>query len=228
MIRRKIRSFFSLLKQGKLGAIFQKISVRFVRCVYKIRAWIEDCRIGGISVEKIKPTKFAELGATHSQSTHYHMLDRAFKSVKLKEDDVFLDVGCGEGRVLTYLYLRGYRNKMIGIELDPDIADTAKARTSKCANIEVVCDNILNRADLIKNATAVYLYNPFDETVLAPFIQMIEEHCDHKLTVYYMNDVHRKLLDKRENWYVARRDYVKSLHYSLWFPYTIYRYIPEK
>ena len=43
------------------------------------------------------------IGGTGSQSTHYVLLKHIFSHVKLTSDDVFLDVGCGKGRVLAFL-----------------------------------------------------------------------------------------------------------------------------
>lgn len=216
----------NMLKKCEFKYLFIKILNRAKKACYSIRARFEDWLLGGVSVEQTIPTRFEETGAKCTQSTDYRLLDRAFKTYPLKEKDVFVDVGCGEGRVLTYLYLRGFRNKMIGIELDPDVTETAKKRTAKCDNIEVLCANVLDCGEIIKEVTAIYLFNPFDEKVMSPFIEMIERNCDHDIILYYLNDRHRTLLDKRDNWKILRRDIVHR-PCDLSFPYSIYKYHTE-
>lgn len=213
----------NMLKKGEFKHLFIKILNRAKKACYVIRARFEDWCLGGVSIEHIIPSKFKETGAKWTQSTDYRLLDRAFKTYPLKENDVFVDVGCGEGRVLTYLYLRGIKNKLIGIELDPDVAETARKRTKKCANIEIISANILECEEIISNVTSIYLFNPFDEKIMSPFIQMIEDNCHHDIVLYYLNDRHRYLLDKRDNWKILRRDIVHR-PCDLSFPYSIYKY----
>ena len=211
---------------ASLKILLNKFKIGIIKLLYSIRARIEDWRLGRISVEKKIQSKYKDLGANASHSTDYRLLDRVFKTYPLKKDDMFIDVGCGEGRVLTYLYLRRVRNKLIGIELDADVAETARKRTIKCNNIEVLCANILDCSELVKTATAFYIFNPFDETVLIPFIEMIEENCKHKVTLYYLNDVPRKFLDKRDNWVIVRRDLVTRPG-ELPFYFSVYRFLPN-
>lgn len=222
----KIKKAMALVKAGDWKTLLRK-GLRFLeKPGYRIRARIEDWRIGGISIDKRKPSRYEELGAYATQSTDYCWLDQIFKSFPLRETDVFVDVGCGEGRVLTYLYLRGFRGAMTGIELDADVAETARRRTEKCANIQIHCGNVLECGELLKQATAVYLFNPFNESVLSQFVALIEETCDHPVKVYYCNDIHRQLLDKREDWYILRRNLVHSpVTHNRY--YTVYGYKPE-
>ena len=159
----------------KLRKLYRKLRIRLRKRLYTVRARIEDWRLGKVSVDGIIPTKYKSLGVTWTQSTDYRLLDHVFKTYPLKNNDIFIDVGCGEGRVLTYLYLRRVRNKLIGIELDPDVAETARKRTKNCKNIEILCENVMECADVIKEATAIYIFNPFDDTVLVPFVEMIEK-----------------------------------------------------
>lgn len=222
----KVRKAWKLLLSGDFATLWKKTVHIIKKMLYRMRARIEDWRIGRISLHKIIPTKYAGLGAYSTESTDYCWLDQIFKSFPLQADDVFVDVGCGEGRVLTYLYLRGFRGPATGVELDPDIAQTAVNRTRGCANIQIHCGNILEAQDIIKNATAIYMFNPFDETMVSRFADMIEEICDHPVTLYYCNDFHRKRLDKREKWYILRRNVLYSPVLPKRF-YTVYRFRPE-
>lgn len=222
----KVGKLFALIKKGEFRVILHKVWETFQKNIYVLYAKAEDLRMGGMSIDKRIPSQYNHLGANATLSTDYRLLKRVFKSYPIKEDDIFVDVGCGQGRVLTYLYLRGIRNKMFGVEIDPEVAETAKVRTRKCDNIEILCANILDCTELIKGATAIYIFNPFNETVLLPFIKLIEEQCHHNVTLYYLNDIHRQHLDKRAKWRILRRDIVKRPD-DISFPYSIYKYFPD-
>lgn len=221
----KIKKMLALLRKGKFGQVFQKIWVYAQRMPNQIRARIEDWRVGRMSLSRRIPSRYTEIGAYGTMSSDYPYMDEVFRVRPLDKDAVFVDVGCGEGRVLTYLYLRGFRGKLTGIELDPDVAQTAEKRTAACSNIHILCANALQTQDVIREATALYLNNPFNEEVLSAFIGMVEEVCHQPVTVYYCWDIHRRFLDKRENWTILRRSTVRRPGKPDLF-YSIYRYDP--
>ena len=222
----KITPALTHLKEREFRTFFRKSASLAGQGLDLLRAREEDWRIAGISINKKLHSKHRELGAYATESTDYCWLDQIFKAYPLKDGDVFVDVGCGEGRVLTYLYLRGFRGRMTGIELDKDVAATAAERTKKCANIQIRQANVLNCADVIGSATAIYLFNPFDEEMVERFVQMVETHCRQNVTVYYSNDLYRRVLDKRENWHILRRNVLYSRVYNARF-YTVYKYRPQ-
>ncbi len=213
------------IKKG-IARLVKAVGRRVGKILYRIRARYEDWRLGGVSVDKIKPSKYTEAGAKAMESTNYDWLDQIFKVFPYPQKTAFVDVGCGEGRVLTYLYLRGCKVPMIGIELDPENARIAEARTKTCSNIRIECKNILDCGEIIKDAGAFYLFNPFTEDVMARFIEMIEENCDHPVVVYYCNDIYRRLLDKRQNWSILWRSMLKSPAVPN-RSCTIYGFMPE-
>lgn len=206
--------------------IFAKMSVLIRQTIYKSRARFEDWQIGKVSLGRTIPSKYRQIGAYATQSTDYRCLDQIFRALPLQKDDVFVDVGCGEGRVLTYLYLRKFRGTLMGIELDPDIAEIARSRTEKCPNIEIHCGNVLESREIIAKTTVFYLFNPFNDSVLSEFIQAIEDNCDHPVRLYYCNDLYRKRIDKREKWNILRRNVIlrPGLHPMY---YTIYVFSPN-
>lgn len=69
-----------VLKSGDLRRIFRGAAKVIGRGFYLIRARIEDWRIGRISINKRKPTKYAEQGAKATESTNYDWLDQMFKA----------------------------------------------------------------------------------------------------------------------------------------------------
>ena len=108
-------------------------------------------------------------------------------------------MGCGEGRVLTYLCEQGFQGKVIGIELDDEVAKTAARRTASCQNVTICCGNVLEQGELFRDATAVYLFNPFSRGVFQAFAELLETACTKPVHLYYLNCLYVDELDK-ERW----------------------------
>ena len=195
--------------------------------LYRMRVRIEDRKTGGIPTTGLIPSRFGDKGAFATQSADFRGLDRMFKVVRLHGDDVFVDVGCGKGRVLTYLHRRRLCGSIYGVELDPDIADIAKARTENCRDIQVICGNILDQKEIVSKATAFFLFNPFNDAVLAEFVDMIESLCDHEVRLYYCFDCFRGCIDGRANWKLLARERMKRKGGNL-LPFSIYAFEPPK
>lgn len=227
-MKNKFTTFLTLIKR-KLKRIGRIILTNFRRVKYNIRARVEDFRIGGVSLERTLPSKYAEQFANPTQSTDYRLLDEAFGTCPIKKDDVIVDIGCGEGRILSYLYLRGFKDtKMIGVELDPEVTEIAKKRTEKCNNIDVRCANALDCADIISDASVILMSNPFGEEIVKLFVDMLEKCCKHDVKIYYFYDYNsRHILDRREHWNIMRRGVIKRPE-MLTCVYTVYKYTPEE
>jgi SAM-dependent methyltransferase len=127
-------------------------------------------------------------------------LDKLIKQLSLSHKDVFVDVGCGEGRVLTYLYLRKFKGKLIGVELDPDVAEEARQRTAECPNIEIRCANVLEDHSVLEEATVYYLFNPFNGKIFSKFVSLLEKKCPHPIRLAYLFDYYAPYLDGRPGW----------------------------
>ena len=169
--------------------------------LYQLRTWWEDRRVGGISVDTRKPSRFAAEGAEATQSSDYRCLDRIFKThVPLTKEDVLLDVGCGEGRVLTYLYLHKAKCRLMGVELDPDVTATAQKRVENCPDIQIRCANILEAKDLMQQVTVYYLFNPFNGKIFSKFIGTLEKEVPHPIRLVYLFDYYAAYLDGRPGW----------------------------
>lgn len=200
----------------------------FAGWLYALRTKWEDRRLGGISVEETKPSRFAALGAEATQSSDYRCLDRIFKKhVPLTKDDVLLDVGCGEGRVLTYLYLHKAKCRLMGVELDPEVAATAQKRVEKCPGIEIRCANILEAQDLMQQVTVYYLFNPFNGKIFSKFVAALEKQVPHPIRMVYLFDYYAAYLDNRPGWtkLVGETFQRKGGEAAT---YSVYQFDPEK
>ena len=196
----KLKKLMELIRKRDFKQIWQKGIAFLPSIFYKLTAILRDKRYGGRSVNGTIPTRYRSLGAFSTQSSDYRCMRRVFREVPLLPDDLFVDVGCGEGRVLTYLYSKGFRGNAVGIELDEDVAKTAEQRTSGLENVTIICGNILDQGLLLQNATAVYLFNPFSERILSSFVDLLESVCTEPVRLYYLNCFFVKVLQDRDRW----------------------------
>ena len=134
----------------------------------KLRAWREDRldrKIGGISLAEVRESRFQDLGAYPTMSAEYGAIEMMFKKFPLDENDVFVDVGCGFGRVISWLLLKKSPcRKYYGVELDPDVAAITAKRFKEYPQVSILNGNILDV--LPHDGTVFWLYNPFDVCVL--------------------------------------------------------------
>lgn len=125
--------------------------------------WL-DWRWGGRRLGQKKVTRFANKGAYNTEDTSYDVLKYLFKRVPPRSADVIVDVGCGQGRVINYLLSKGLKNRIIGLELDPEVAADTAARLARHANVRIIGGDAIE--NLPADGTLFYLYNPFAEFVV--------------------------------------------------------------
>lgn len=92
-------------------------------------------------------------------------------------NDVLVDVGCGQGRMINYWLEKKMDNRIIGIEIDEVIAHTTEERLKKYKNVEIICGDATKCAPL--DATFIYLFNPFDFETTQKFADYIWDNRDH-------------------------------------------------
>lgn len=120
LITRKAKTAKCLLASGDLCALnvgFKRnmhIIWNRIRAIpYFVFADLEDWRYGGKCTNRTIATKYYDQGAHALQNSDYRCIEQLFEAVPLRPDDVFVDVGSGEGRVLTYHDRHGFRGRLI-------------------------------------------------------------------------------------------------------------------
>jgi hypothetical protein len=115
----------------------------------------------------------------------------------------FVDVGSGKGLAVMQASRHPFR-EVVGIEMAPALHAIAErnamrfaAKHPDAAPMRFVAGEALT-APIPDGPLVVYLYNPFDATVLAPFAARLERATSpgHELLVAYVNPVHREVLDR--------------------------------
>jgi SAM-dependent methyltransferase len=116
---------------------------------------------------------------------------------------LFIDVGAGKGRTLCAAALRPFR-RVLGVEFSPALCSIAERNLARfhhprqrCRELAVVCADAAELA-LPPEPAVIYLYNPFNEEVMAPFVANLAASLaaqPRELHVVYYNALQRRLFD---------------------------------
>jgi SAM-dependent methyltransferase len=163
-----------------------------------VRNWRIDRRYGG-SCGGSARSRFQETGAYGTSSADYWQLRRIFSpenDLLIEPDDVLVDIGCGKGRVLNHWLELGAANRIVGIELDPEIAAFARTRLASRQNVEVLTGDGVDLLPL--DATVLFLFNPFGAAVLERLRDRIADcfPAGGRLRVVYYFAMHRHVFDE--------------------------------
>lgn len=169
-----------------------------------------DFRYGGF-LGGIKETPYAHLGVENTANTDYEALREIFKD-GVRPSDVLVDVGCGKGRVINWWLSQGFENKMIGIELDKDIANDTRHRLRRHKNVEIVGGDAIKQ--LPKNGTVFYLYNPFKQPWVAALRAKLSASFGKTggITIYYYNCLHVDVFRNDNEWFVQEIELSPPFH----------------
>ena len=206
----------------------------FVLASNRISCAIDNCRDKNFCGQKLGvfvPTPFAKThGATGSQSASYPGLDVVLKDLVLTPDDSFIDIGCGKGRVLAYLLSKGYtRCRLMGVEINPQVAAIARSWSSKYKNVEIVEGDAFGLD--FNDYTVLFMYRPMDRDAFFLFINLLEMTLTHEVKVYYYADGESGFyLNERPGWDLITRQDIYHVHgryiHTVPQSYSIWKYTP--
>ncbi len=173
------------------------------------------------------------LGSTEPEHEHperinyvasdWHVLPRALRFIGVSEDDVFLDLGCGKGRVVHQAALRPFR-RVIGVEISPVLAEAARKmlaeqyRRYRCKDIEIVVADATGYR-IPDEVTVVYLFHPFHDatftTVLGNLIDSLERRPRQLRLIYcYPSGAEQVLASGRFRPLTEQRSRLLDTYYS--------------
>ena len=126
-------------------------------------------------------------------STNYEELDIIFSDyLHLQPADVIADVGCGKGRVFSYLLYKKKKNRMIGYEINKAVGDKTQKRLGRYQNVEIRCENIFD--NFPGEVNIFYLYNPFKTAMTIAFIERVLQMPGAPVIIYN-NPIHLDLFN---------------------------------
>jgi SAM-dependent methyltransferase len=135
----------------------------------------------------IVPSADKSNGINDTANSNYSALRYMFSKIYIiKPNDIIVDVGCGKGRVISYLLFKGIRNRIIGAEYNEQIANETRDHTRRFKNVEIRSGDIFS--DFPYQANIFYLYNPFDEELIRKFkAYILDISSDSIVSILYYN-----------------------------------------
>jgi SAM-dependent methyltransferase len=169
-----------------------------------VKEHFEDRRLGIEADEEIFRKDESLHKDKHIYSpTYYSILKRVFDHLELEPDDVFVDLGCGKGRVCFFAAERNVK-KVIGIDLDEDMLDIAKDNLRNLRIVHAPVEFI--RADAAAfdpiDGTVFFMYDPFGYRTVLEVIKNIKRSFTarpRKIRIIYYAPVFRHIFDS-EDW----------------------------
>lgn len=222
------KAFYSKkLYNNKLIKAVAIISNKFVT----LHDVINDKKVCKMSLRKYVPSKFREShGATGSSATSYSVLKDIIDINNINNNSVFIDVGCGKGRIIASLLHRKAKCKLVGIELNEEVAEIAKSWSKDYDNVEIKCINAFD-VDM-SEFTDVFLARPFENEVFKEYLEKLEKELTHEATIYIFVDQILGNLEGREGWNLEKRGiaYFRKGFFVQISPqrYSVYKYTPKK
>ena len=139
--------------------------------------------------------------ATIYMPASYDLLEMFFSEIKLSTFQHFLDIGCGKARAMCVAAAFGIK-KITGIELSKELYKNAQeniaATKAKYPSAEFkIYNNDAFYFDIDDDVDCVFMFNPFDETIMSGVMENIETSLDNNprdMTIVYINPVEKHVL----------------------------------
>ena len=178
---------------------------------YKIYSIIMDCKIAGRSLDGLICNEGEQIFPV--QSASYRILKKLLNEIYIYENDVFVDVGSGWGRLIGYLRCKGIKGKFTyGVEINNTVAKLSEKIFEEEKDIKIICTDATKTE--IKNATVYFLYNPFGSEILRDFLDNIERIATKKIRLYYLHAVYENQFKTRcDRWKLIKRVEIKPKHH---------------
>jgi SAM-dependent methyltransferase len=150
------------------------------------RFWLE--RWVGFPREASKPIPLEEVGLAgvgreRYGPSPYGILGRVLRRADIGPEDVFIDFGCGMGRVLYEAAARFAFKRVVGVDLVPEFTAVARdvlARNSnrlRCREVEVVTSDVLIYP-VPPDVTVAYFGAAFGEPILNSVLDKLAASAD--------------------------------------------------
>jgi SAM-dependent methyltransferase len=152
------------------------------------------------------------------QATRFAHLEPMMEHLALGPDDVFVDYGCGKGRIVCYVALQGIVRKVVGVELRQELAEYARARIREirpATPIEIVHQDAATYTS--RDGTVFYLFNPFGQITLQRVLRNIHDSIEanpRPVRIVYNNCVHGDCLD--EAGWLVRAGGISGTDIAVW------------
>lgn len=173
-----------------------------------------DLRYSGKLLKGNCKTSYKHLGANDIYHTKYSIMPIIFGLVRISKNDVLVDVGCGKGRVINYWLSRKFKNKIVGLELDPVVARQTASHLSRWKNVSIIVGDAIT--NLPSDGTIFYFYNPFSEDKVKQFEKSLTDNYKNKrIKIIYYNPKSIHVFEN-DNWKITYINFENDLGMKRW------------
>jgi SAM-dependent methyltransferase len=156
-------------------------------------------------VYNIKTTFITKQGENkdnfHYQGASYFILDQLFEQLyKAYSNYKVIDIGCGKGRALFVAEHKGF-NQLQGIDVDTTLVNLAieNSSTYKFKRDEssfIFLEQDALKLSILNEACIYYLFNPFSDVVMKPFLQHLILNSKKDFILVYLNPKYETCLQE--------------------------------
>lgn len=148
----------------------------------------------------------------HYSATNRLLVSTVFENLEVGPEDVFVDLGCGKGRIVLAAAMHPFK-RIVGVEIADELAAVARENVERnrerlrCQEIEIVTHDISDYS-IPDDATVLYLYNPFKGEVFKKALANIVASLDRNprpLTLVYLLPWGDEMVRESGRFDVARR-----------------------
>lgn len=156
--------------------------------------------------------------ATIYMPASYDVLEELFNQITTKTYTHFLDIGCGKGRALAVAAHYGF-NKVTGLDFSKMLCMAAEENLihtkDKFPSLQYkIWNNDAFYFEIEKDVDCIFLFNPFDATIMSAVVDNIEESLEvnpRNLTVIYLNSQNKELFFERGYTQIYQTEQLKYL-----------------
>jgi predicted RNA methylase len=151
--------------------------------------------------------ELADLGLPSEHRVHYQpspwlTLPRAIRRSEVRRDDVFIDFGCGMGRMVLEAALLYPFDRVIGVELSEDLVRIARGNVDRnrrrlaAREVELLVCDVLEY-QVPDDVTVAFFYNPFVGPIFEHVVRELlasVERAPRRMRIIYRNPVEEPML----------------------------------
>lgn len=194
-------------------------SLRRACCAVKARIYDKLLGIetgGKFDSARLDESRFRDM--RDYMPTPYGRIEKMIRYLKPADEDIFVDFGCGKGRVVFLVALKKLK-KTIGIEINSHLIGAARRNLAGCrwrrSPVELINTDAADYPIIDENI--FFIFNPFGEKTLEKVIFNIKHSLEsrpRKVRIIYYGAAHAQLLDA-QNW-LFREGYVENDACLVW------------
>ena len=184
---------------------------RIDETLYDVRFGTDTAGI--VDLDELRISSHNRTRGSRYQPTRPRPFARMMADLDLSTDNVFVDMGCGKGRVLLLAAGYGFR-KVRGVDFSPYLCDIARrnisryfAKATDKPQIEVVEADVADYR-VRDDETVFFLFHPFDAVVLNSLVTNIVASMDRSprtVWIVYENAFYGQVIARKGRFAAVRR-----------------------